>query len=58
MAVDKEKVAEESVTSRLFKIILSWDYFRLLKDSKVGLLILNSPLFIYGFLFWLRFVYF
>lgn len=35
MAVDKEKVAEESVTSRLFKIILSWDYFRLLKNSKV-----------------------
>ncbi|XP_038881790.1 probable helicase MAGATAMA 3 isoform X2 [Benincasa hispida] len=34
MAVDKEKVAEESVTSRLFKIILSWDYFRLLKNSK------------------------
>lgn len=49
MAVDKEKVAEESVTSRLFKIILSWDYFRLLKDSKVALLLLNYLLY---FRFW------
>ena len=46
MAVDKEKAVEESVTSRLFKIILSWDYFRLLKNSKVRLLELNYSLFI------------
>ncbi|MED6113986.1 hypothetical protein PIB30_075895, partial [Stylosanthes scabra] len=34
MAVDKEKLQEESVIRRFYQIVLSWDYFRLLKDFK------------------------
>ncbi|XP_027346794.1 probable helicase MAGATAMA 3 isoform X1 [Abrus precatorius] len=34
MAVEKEKLQEESVIRRFYQIILSWDYFRLLKESK------------------------
>ncbi|KAF7842677.1 putative helicase MAGATAMA 3 [Senna tora] len=31
---NKEKLQEESVIRRFYQIILSWDYFRLLKESK------------------------
>ncbi|XP_014490126.1 probable helicase MAGATAMA 3 isoform X1 [Vigna radiata var. radiata] len=34
MAVEKEKLQEESVIRRFYKIILSWDYLALLKESK------------------------
>ncbi|RDY05359.1 putative helicase MAGATAMA 3, partial [Mucuna pruriens] len=34
MAVDKEKLEEESVIRRFYQNILSWDYFALLKESK------------------------
>ncbi|KAI9103657.1 hypothetical protein K1719_023280 [Acacia pycnantha] len=34
MALDKEKLQEESVIRRFYQIILSWDYFRLIKESK------------------------
>ncbi|XP_054777402.1 probable helicase MAGATAMA 3 [Prosopis cineraria] len=34
MALDREKLEEESVIRRFYQIILSWDYFRLLKESK------------------------
>ncbi|XP_061373164.1 probable helicase MAGATAMA 3 isoform X2 [Gastrolobium bilobum] len=34
MAVDKEKLEEESVIRRFYQIILSWDYFRLIKESE------------------------
>ncbi|KAI4296287.1 hypothetical protein L6164_036256 [Bauhinia variegata] len=34
MAVDKDKLEEESVIRRFYQIILSWDYFRLLKESE------------------------
>ncbi|BAT74038.1 hypothetical protein LR48_Vigan464s000400 [Vigna angularis] len=34
MAVEKEKLQEESVIRRFYKIILSWDYRALLKESK------------------------
>lgn len=32
--VEKEKLQEESVIRRFYQIILSWDYFALLKESK------------------------
>lgn len=35
MAVDKDKLQEEASIVRFCKIILGWDYFRLLKLSKV-----------------------
>ncbi|XP_027919451.1 probable helicase MAGATAMA 3 isoform X2 [Vigna unguiculata] len=34
MAVEKEQLQEESVIRRFYQIILSWDYFALLKESK------------------------
>ncbi|KAK7373156.1 hypothetical protein VNO80_06554 [Phaseolus coccineus] len=34
MAVEKEKLQEESVIRRFYRIILSWDYFALLKEFK------------------------
>ncbi|KAL9315686.1 hypothetical protein ACSQ67_016687 [Phaseolus vulgaris] len=34
MAVEKEKLQEESVIRRFYQIILSWDYFALLKEFK------------------------
>ncbi|KAK7319360.1 hypothetical protein RJT34_04080 [Clitoria ternatea] len=34
MAVEKEKLEEESVIRRFYQIILSWDYFGLLKEEK------------------------
>nr|KYP67340.1 putative helicase DDB-G0274399 [Cajanus cajan] len=34
MAVEKEKLQEESVVCRFYQIILSWDYFALVKESK------------------------
>lgn len=34
MAVEKEKLEEESVVRRFYQIILSWDYFALLKEYK------------------------
>jgi len=34
MAVEKEKLQEESVIRRFDQIILSWDYFALLKEFK------------------------
>ncbi|XP_047160665.1 probable helicase MAGATAMA 3 [Vigna umbellata] len=34
MAVEKEKLQEESVIRRFYKIILSWNYVPLLKESK------------------------
>ncbi|KAL1802102.1 hypothetical protein ACET3Z_030749 [Daucus carota] len=33
MAVDKIKVEEEACTLRFYKIVLSWDYLRLLRES-------------------------
>lgn len=54
MAVDKEKLEEESVIRRFYQIILSWDYFRLIKDSKA--FILHSfSFFVFGFwpTFWI-----
>lgn len=33
MAVDREKLQEESPVHRFYRIILGWDYFRLLKES-------------------------
>ncbi|XP_059433882.1 probable helicase MAGATAMA 3 isoform X1 [Corylus avellana] len=33
MAVDREKLQEESPVLRFYRIILGWDYFRLLKES-------------------------
>lgn len=33
MAVDKKKLEEEATTLRFYKIVLSWDYLRLLKQS-------------------------
>lgn len=37
MAVDKKKLEEEATTLRFYKIVLSWDYLRLLKQSNVSL---------------------
>ncbi|XP_020234530.1 probable helicase MAGATAMA 3 isoform X1 [Cajanus cajan] len=34
MAVEKEQLQEESVIRRFYQIILSWDYFALVKESK------------------------
>lgn len=34
MAVDKNKLDEEASSLRFYKIVLSWDYLRLLKDSE------------------------
>ncbi|CAI9103934.1 OLC1v1002530C1 [Oldenlandia corymbosa var. corymbosa] len=34
MAMDKNKVEEEAIINRFYKIVLSWDYFRLLKESE------------------------
>ncbi|CAA0826618.1 Probable helicase MAGATAMA 3 [Striga hermonthica] len=33
MAVDKSKLEEEACVNRFYKIVLSWDYLRLLKES-------------------------
>ncbi|XP_062178098.1 probable helicase MAGATAMA 3 isoform X2 [Alnus glutinosa] len=33
MAVDREKLQEESPVLRFYRIVLGWDYFRLLKNS-------------------------
>lgn len=35
MAVDKNKLEEEACVLRFYKIVLSWDYIRLLKESEV-----------------------
>jgi len=37
--VEKEKLQEESVIRRFYQIILSWDYFALLKESKANSLL-------------------
>lgn len=36
MAVDKNRLEEEACILRFYKIVLSWDYIRLLKESQVG----------------------
>ncbi|KAI7991318.1 putative helicase MAGATAMA 3 [Camellia lanceoleosa] len=36
MAVDKNKLEEEASVLRFYKIVLSWDYLRLVQDSGVG----------------------
>lgn len=36
MAVDKNKLAGEVCTLRFYRIVLSWDYLRLLKDFEVN----------------------
>jgi len=47
MAVEKEKLQEESVIRRFYQIILSWDYFALLKESKAIYFILYSFSFVF-----------
>ncbi|CAA3033281.1 probable helicase MAGATAMA 3, partial [Olea europaea subsp. europaea] len=36
MAVDKNRIEEEACILRFYKIVLSWDYLRLLKESNLG----------------------
>lgn len=48
MAVDKNKLDEEASSLRFYKIVLSWDYLRLLKDSEViSLAFSNVPTSVY-----------
>lgn len=35
MAVEKNKLEEEARVLRFYKIVLSWDYFRILKEFMV-----------------------
>lgn len=49
MAVDKIKVEEEACTLRFYKIVLSWDYLRLLRES-VSIFSLRFYLYMYSFI--------
>ena len=42
MAVDKSKLEEEASVLRFYKIVLGWDYLRLLKESDVSTSIQSS----------------
>lgn len=44
MAVDKNKLEEEATILRFYKIVLSWDYLRLLKQSGVTISIPSPSL--------------
>jgi hypothetical protein len=48
MAVDREKLQEESPVLRFYRIVLGWDYFRLLKNSFVIPLFLSLSLVVCG----------
>lgn len=44
MAGDRDKIQEEATLSRLYKIILGWDYFQILKEVNVLTLTLSLSL--------------
>lgn len=52
MAVGVDKPQEEASIARFYKVVLSWDYFRLIKESNV----ISRSLSISSFFFWCTYI--